>query len=64
MLQSKLGEVDMAKIEILQGTNPMISIRLKGVELIPSFQETVDGDLVRRCSYFTVRHTNSPLKPV
>ena len=54
----------MERIEILQGTNPTIAVKLKGVELIPSFEQTVDGDTVKRCSYFTIRHTDGSYRPI
>ena len=46
----------MTKVEIIRGTNPSISVKLKGLVLAPVFDETVDSETVTRHSYFTIRH--------
>jgi len=49
----------MTRIEIIRGTNPTIKLRLKGLGLKSTFDQTIDGDTVTRHCYFTIRHNPS-----
>jgi len=54
----------MERIEILQGTNPTIAVRLRDVNLVGTFVQNVDGEDVVRHSYFTIRHSDSSFRPI
>ena len=54
----------MERIEILQGTNPMIAVNVKDVTLVPTFTQTVGEEDVVRHSYFTIRHSDSSFRPL
>lgn len=54
----------MERIEILQGTNPMIAVKVKDVTLVPTTTQTVSGETITRHSYFTIRHDDTSFLPL
>lgn len=51
-------------IEIVRGTNPTISLKMKDFTLVPSFTEMINGQEVVRKSYATIRGEMDATGPI